>query len=194
MFKRFWSNTKVGSTLNSGAVWGPSSFGYRSGALPTPPSAALRTCFGRGPFGGAQGRLRRASAGVAMTGVGQAASDPVSTLTTIIVLVACLLPILMAIFGAFVMRLLGWMTRQPSTEDEVVYPEATLPPGIHLPDPTIWPAVLAFGLMGLMFAIALDSWLEWVALGLGALLTVVGLLGWIVLEVREFRLGARRKT
>jgi len=180
MFKRFLSNTKVGSTLNSGAGWGPAT------ALPTPPSAALRTCFGRG--------LRRASAGVAMTGVGQAASDPVSTLTTIIVLVACLLPILMAIFGAFVMRLLGWMTRQPSTEDEVVYPEATLPPGIHLPDPTIWPAVLAFGLMGLMFAIALDSWLEWVALGLGALLTVVGLLGWIVLEVREFRLGARRKT
>ncbi len=127
-------------------------------------------------------------AGVAISGVGQAADDTVQTLITVLVLVACLLPILMAIFGALVMRLLGWFTRAPATEDEVVYPEPTLPEGVHLPEPTIWPAVLAFGLMGLMFAIALTSWLEWVALGLGALLALVGLIGWVVVEVKEFRL------
>ena len=126
-------------------------------------------------------------AGVATSGVAQAADDPVQTLTIAIVLAACVLPILMAIFGALVMRVLGWIASPPSAEDEVVYPAPTLPPGVHLPDPTIWPAALAFGLMGLMFAIALDSWVEWVALGLGALFTVLGLVGWIVLEVKEFR-------
>ncbi len=127
-------------------------------------------------------------AGMAISGVGQAADDTVRTLTAVIVLAACVLPILMAIFGAFVMWVLGRIASPPSAEDEVVYPKPTLPPGVHLPDPTIWPAVLAFGLMGLMFAIALDSWVEWVALGLGALLTVLGLVGWIMLEVKEFRL------
>lgn len=125
---------------------------------------------------------------MAISGVGQAADDTVQTLITILVLAACLLPILMAIFGAFAMRVLGWFTRAPATEDEVVYPEPTLPEGVHLPEPTIWPAVLAFGLMGLMFAVALSSWLEWVALGLGALLALLGLIGWVVVEVKEFRL------
>lgn len=120
--------------------------------------------------------------------------EPIPTLTTIIVLVACLLPIPMAVFGAIVMRVLSWLTRPPGAEDEIVLAEPTLPPGVHLPDPTIRPALLAFGLMGLMFALALDSWLRWIALGLGALLTVVGLLGWILLEMKEFRPGANRKT
>ena len=125
---------------------------------------------------------------MAISRAGQAADDPVPTLTAVIVLAACILPILMAIFGALVMRVLGWIASPPSGADEVVYPKPTLPPGVHLPDPTIWPAILAFGLMGLVFAIALDSWVEWVALGLGALFTVLGLIGWIVLEVKEFRL------
>jgi len=127
-------------------------------------------------------------AGVAISGVGQAADDTVQTLITVLVLAACLLPVLMAIFGGLVMRMLGWFTRAPTTEDEVVYPEPTLPEGVHMPEPTIWPAVLAFGLMGLMFAIALSSWLEWVALGLGGLLALIGLIGWVVVEVKEFRL------
>lgn len=132
-------------------------------------------------------------AGVAISGVGQAASDDtLQTLITALVLAACLLPILMAIFGAFVMRFLGWFTRaQETQEDEVVYPEPTLPEGVHLPEPTIWPAVLAFGLMGLMFAVAFDSWLKWVALGLGGLMVLLGLGGWIVVEVKEFRLRGR---
>ena len=131
-------------------------------------------------------------AGVALTGLQQGsppAGNPVQTWVTVLVLAACLLPILMAVFGTFVMRVLSWITREPSTEDEVVYPKPQLPKGIHLPDPTIWPAVLAFGVMGLMFAIVLQSW---IVLGAGALLACLGLMGWIVLEVKEFRLGSRR--
>jgi hypothetical protein len=144
--------------------------------------------------------------GAAMAGVGQAGADPVQPWLTILVLAACLLPILMAVFGAVVMRILSWMTRPPSTEEEVVYPERSLPPGVHLPDPTIRPALLAFGLMFLVLAIPLGQSVQsqpsdllrivmtvaaWTALGLGGLLFVVGLLGWIVLEVKEFRLRRR---
>jgi len=133
-----------------------------------------------------------AGAGFAASGLGQtqgAPDSPLPTLVTILVLSALLLPILMAIFGGVVMRVLGWLTRPPSAEDEVVYPAPKLPAGIHLPDPTIWPMVLGLGLMGLMFSIALQSW----ALLIPALLiAVLGLGGWIVLEVNEFRLGRKR--
>jgi hypothetical protein len=127
-------------------------------------------------------------AGVALPGVSQQGGDTtVQTLTTLLVLVTCILPILMAIFGAIVMRFLAWFTSPPQPEDEVVYPKPTLPPGIHLPEPTIWPAALAFGLMGLMFAIPLEAWAEAVALVFGAVLTLLGLGGWVVVEVKEFR-------
>jgi hypothetical protein len=115
--------------------------------------------------------------------------NPVPALTTIVVLATCLLPIVMAVIGAVTMRVLSWLTRPESTEDEVVPAPRTLPAGIHLPAPTIWPAVLGFGLMGLMFAIAFQSW---IVLALGALFSVLGLMGWVVLEVKEFRLGRRR--
>ena len=130
------------------------------------------------------------AAGFAVSGVGQQTTgdNTVSTLVAVLVLLAVGLPLLMAIFGAVVMRGLSWFTRARSREDEVVYAEEQLPPGIHLPEPTIWPAVLAFCVMGLMFAVALDSWLETVALVLGALFVVLGLGGWIVVEVEEFRL------
>jgi hypothetical protein len=145
-------------------------------------------------------------AGVAVGGVAQAGADPVQPWLAILVLAACLLPIVMAVFGAVVMRVLGWLTRPPSTEEEVVYPERTLPPGVHLPDPTIRPALLAFGLMFLVLAIPLGQSVQsqpgdllrvvmtvatWTALGLGGLLFVIGLLGWIMLEVKEFRLRRR---
>ncbi|HLF26858.1 MAG TPA: hypothetical protein VJG32_11020 [Anaerolineae bacterium] len=129
-------------------------------------------------------------AGVAIGGVGQAPSDPVQIGVTLLVVAACLLPILMAIFGGVVMRFLSWFTRGPKVEDEVVYPRPMLPRGVHLPDPTIWPAVLAFGLMGLMFAVVLQSW---IILGAGVLLTLLGVAGWIVVEVKEFRPASRRK-
>jgi hypothetical protein len=119
----------------------------------------------------------------------QGAADPVQTWVTVLILVAIILPILMAQFGAIVLRFLGWLARGPSKEDEVVYPEPQLPAGIHLPDPTIWPAVLAFGLMGLAFAVALQSW---IVLGVGVLMFVLGLGGWVVLEVKEFRAGSKR--
>lgn len=131
-------------------------------------------------------------AGVALSGVGQAqapSDNPLPTLVTILVLVTILLPVLMAIFGGIVMRFLGWLTRAPGVEEEVVYAQETLPPGIHLPEPTIWPLVLGMGLMGLMFAIGLQSWL---VLILAVLVAVLGLGGWIVLEVKEFQLGRKR--
>ena len=132
-------------------------------------------------------------AGVMMSGVSQpkGGDTTAQTAITILVLVAVGLPVLMAVFGYVVLRVLGWLTRSETQEDEVVYPAPTLPPGVHLPDPTIWPAVLAFGLMGLMFAIALQSW---IVLGVAALFIVLGLLGWIRLEVKEFRSGSKRKA
>jgi len=125
-------------------------------------------------------------AGVAVSRAGQAAGeDPVRTWVTVLVLAAIGLPIVMGIIGAVTMRFLGWFTRDPeAAQDEVVMPAPRLPHGVHLPEPTIWPAVLAFGLMGLMFAIVLRSWL---ALGAGVLLGGLGLAGWVVLEVKEFR-------
>jgi len=81
-----------------------------------------------------------------------------------------------------------------------------LPPGVHLPDPTIRPALLAFGLMFLVLAIPLGQSAQsqasdllktimtiatWATLGLGGLLFAAGLLGWIALEVKEFRLRRR---
>jgi len=142
-------------------------------------------------FSGFDSKLRL-GAGVALGGVGQAQAptdNPLPTLVTILALSAVLLPVLMAVFGGVVMRVLGWLTRAPGVEDEVVYPQATLPAGIHLPEPTIWPLVLGFGLMGLMFAIGLQSWLVLIP---AVLVTVLGLGGWIVLEVKEFQLGRRR--
>jgi hypothetical protein len=126
--------------------------------------------------------------GVLATGQQQTTDDVVRTVTSILLISACLLPILMAVFGAVVMRFLGWFTgpREAQT-DEVVYPEPALPPGVHLPASTIWPAVLAFGLMGLLFAIPLEGWLEAIAALAGIILTAVGLIGWIVLAAREAR-------
>ncbi|HEY4688882.1 MAG TPA: hypothetical protein VIK33_06200 [Anaerolineae bacterium] len=113
----------------------------------------------------------------------------VQTLITILVLVTIFLPIIMGVIGGATMRFLTWFTRDSQTiQDEVVMPAPTLPAGIHMPEPTIWPAVLAFGLMGVMFSIALRSW---VLLGAAMLLIVLGLAGWVVLEVQEFR--ARRR-
>jgi len=141
--------------------------------------------------------------GLAAPGAQQAASDPVQTWITVFMLAACLLPILMAIFGALVMRFLSWFTRQPDAEDEVVLPRPMLPPGVHLPEPTIWPAALAFGLMFLVLAIplrglaksdadVLATIVSTATLIFGVLLALLGLAGWIVLEVKEFRLGRRR--
>ncbi|HET7088806.1 MAG TPA: hypothetical protein VFL17_09165 [Anaerolineae bacterium] len=129
------------------------------------------------------------TAGAALSGVQQQASDDVvRTVTSILLISACLLPILMAVFGAVVMRFLGWFTGPREAQaDEVVYAEPALPSGVHLPASTIWPAVLAFGLMGLLFAIPLEGWLEAIAALVGLVLTAVGLIGWIVLAVREAR-------
>lgn len=125
-------------------------------------------------------------ASVAMSGVQQGAApaaDPVQTWTTVLVLVAIVLPILMAFFGIFALRVLGRLAGPPAQEDEVVYPEPTLPPGVHLPEPTIWPAVLGLGLMLLMLAIALQSW---IVLGIAVFVTVLGLMSWAALEGRPF--------
>jgi hypothetical protein len=123
-------------------------------------------------------------AGVAWSGLQQPGSNVVQDLTTIIVLVACLLPIVMAVFGAVALRLVGHMAAGESTEDEVVPATPTLPPGVHLPDPTIWPAVFSFGLMGVIFGLVLQSWF---ILPIGVLLSLIGLIGWIVVEVKEFQ-------
>lgn len=126
-------------------------------------------------------------AGAAIPGLLQPkppAGNPVQTWVTVLVLIAILLPILMAVFAVIAMRFLGWLTRTPTTQDEVVYPERQLPAGVHLPAPTIWPAVLAFGVMGLTFALALRSW---IVLGVAAVLFVLGLMGWIVLEARQLK-------
>ena len=118
----------------------------------------------------------------------QTTDDVVKAVTSVLLISACLLPILMAVFGAIAMRFLGWFTSPREAQaDEVVYAEPTLPPGVHLPASTIWPAALAFGLMGLLFAIPLEAWLEVIAALVGIALTAVGLIGWIVLAVREAR-------
>jgi len=128
------------------------------------------------------------AAGAPLSGVQQATDDTVQAITAVLLIIACLLPVLMAVFGAVVMRFLGWFTGPRGAQaDEVVYPEATLPPGIHLPASTIWPAVLAFGLLGLLFAIPLEAWLEVVAALVGIVLTAIGLVGWIALAIREAR-------
>lgn len=125
-------------------------------------------------------------AGVVMSGIQQGAapaSDPAQTWVAVLVLVAIALPILMAFFGVFVLRIAGRMAQPPSSEDEVVYPEPTLPPGVHLPAPTIWPAVLGLGLMLLMLALAMQSW---IVLGAAVFVTVLGLMSWVVLEGKPF--------
>lgn len=122
--------------------------------------------------------------GVALSGLQQDGSNVVQDLTTIVVLSACLLPILMAVFGAFALRFVGRVAAGESTEDEIVQATPTLPAGVHLPDPTIWPMVLAFGLMSVIFGLVLQSWF---ILPIGVLLAFVGLLGWIVVEVKEFQ-------
>ena len=124
-----------------------------------------------------------------MSGVQQQTTDDVvKTVTFILLISECLLPILMAVFGAVVIRFLGWFTGpREARSDEVVYAKPTLPPGVHLPASTIWPAVLAFGLMGVLFAIPLEGWLEAVSALAGIFLAAVGLIGWIVLAVREAR-------
>jgi len=123
-------------------------------------------------------------AGIALSGLQQAGSNVVQDLTTIIVLAACLLPILMAVFGAFALRFVGNSAAGESTEDEVIPATPKLPPGVHLPDPTIWPMVLSFGLMGVLFGLVLQSWF---ILPIGILLALMGLIGWIVVEVQEFQ-------
>jgi len=131
--------------------------------------------------------VRMASA--PLSGVQQQTSDEVvKTVTSVLLISACLLPIVMAVFGAIAMRFLAWFTGpREASADEVVYPEPALPPGVHLPASTIWPAALAFGLMGLLFAIPLEGWLEAIAALVGFVLTAVGLIGWIVLAAREAR-------
>ncbi len=129
------------------------------------------------------------TAGAALPGVQQQTTgDVVRTVTSVLLISACLLPIVMAVFGAIAMRFLAWFTGpREASADEVVYPEPALPPGVHLPASTIWPAALAFGLMGLLFAIPLEGWLEAIAALVGLVLTAVGLIGWIVLAAREAR-------
>ena len=125
-------------------------------------------------------------AGAVMSGLHEGAapaSDPVQTWVAVLVLVALALPILMAFFGVFVLRIVGRIAQPPSQEDQVVYPEPTLPPGIHLPAPTIWPAVLGLGLMLLMLTLAMQSW---IMLGTAVFVTVLGLMSWIALEGRPF--------
>ena len=125
-------------------------------------------------------------AGVVMSGIQQGAApatEPVQTWMAVLVLIAIVLPILMAFFGVFVLRVVGRIAQPPSQEDQVVYPEATLPPGVHLPAPTIWPAVLGLGLMLLMLALAMQSW---IVLGTAVFVTVLGLMSWVVLEGRPF--------
>jgi len=128
-------------------------------------------------------------AGAPLSGVQQQTTDDVvKAVTSVLLIGACLLPILMAVFGAIAMRFLGWFTGpREASADEVVYPEPALPPGVHLPASTIWPAALAFGLLGVLFAIPLEAWLEVIAALVGIVLTAVGLIGWIVLAVREAR-------
>ena len=126
-------------------------------------------------------------AGVAAGRVNQQADGDttVQTLVTILVLMTIFLPIAMAIFGGVVMRFLAWFSREDKVgEDEVVMPAPTLPAGVHLPDPTIFPAVLAFGLMGVMFGVALQSWIVLIA---AALVAALGLGGWVWLEIKDAR-------
>jgi len=124
-------------------------------------------------------------AGLVMSAPQQESAEVVGLWMAVIVIGACLLPIFMAIFGAVALRFIGGIARGPSEEDEVVQAAPTLPEGVHLPDPTIWPAILSFGLMGVIFGLVLESWL---LLLLGVPLALLGLLGWIVIEMRDSRL------
>ena len=56
------------------------------------------------------------------------------------------------------------------------------PTGIHMPKPTFWPLVFAFGFMGIAFGIILDV-LPLAGVGLAVLLVAVG--GWLWSNIRE---------
>jgi hypothetical protein len=58
-------------------------------------------------------------------------------------------------------------------------PREELPPGVHLPSPSLWPAALGLGVALLLFGIVT----HWVFSLLGAALSVVAIARWIA-EVR----------
>jgi hypothetical protein len=133
-------------------------------------------------------------AGVALApGVGQAAQPPSSESTgaVIILAIAVLGPLILGAGAGFVLWLIsrgtppaviGALPPEPPKTREV------LPPGIHLPPPSIRPLIMALGLMVICFGVVLRNIAVAVTpdfnipiiLVIGLVIMAAGLFGWIV--------------
>ena len=131
-------------------------------------------------------------AGVALApGVAQAAQPPASSSGAVLILaIAVLGPIILGAGAGFVIWLIsrgtppaviGALPPQPPKAREV------LPPGVHLPPPSIRPLILAIGLMVICFGVVLRNiaisitpdFNIPIVLVIGLAIMAAGLFGWI---------------
>ncbi len=140
-------------------------------------------------------RLSRMSwlAGVALLPVAQEPQPSglsTSSIGVIILAIAIIAPIVLGGGAAFIVWLISRGT-PPATigaeSPKPVKPREVLPPGVHLPAPSIRPLILSVGLMVLAFGVVLRSFAIELAPGfqipiilvIGLLITLTGLFGWI---------------
>ena len=142
-------------------------------------------------------RMSRLSwvAGVALLPMAQEAQPQPSGLSAssigaIILVLAVILPIVLGAGAAFIVWLISRGTPPAVVGAEPpkpAKPREVLPPGVHLPAPSIRPLILSLGLMVLAFGVVLRGFaIELtpdfqipIIFVIGLLITLLGLFGWI---------------
>ena len=127
-----------------------------------------------------------------------APADNTGTIALIVIAIAIVGPIVLGLGAAFVVRLISRGTPPAVVGAEApkpARPREVIPPGVHLPAPSIRPLILALGITVMSFGLVLrgiaitisDNLQIPIILVLGLLIFAWGLFGWIVDDWRAAR-------
>ena len=136
-------------------------------------------------------------AGVALFPLAQSTSDE-GNVALIVFLVAVSLTLLLALGLAALMWLVSWRSPHANVgaeRNKAARQGETLPPGVHMPSPSIQPFILALGVTIVCFGVVFRGFAIQLSeefsipliLVLGLIITLAGFIGW----VREGRHAAR---